>query len=157
MLILHEDLAVAIGEFAATIGELAESDLNRPLQLALKNLSDVQKKAQDLSHTQAQEDAMTFMATAEEYSRIINSVRVSNSMWFWLLFARADALFHKLAFASRVRCHRIWQNAESESRRAKQAYEAAKAQGRAPDRGTSSMAQAADVRAPFDLRLFPKA
>lgn len=72
-----EDLAIAIGEFAHSVGELAESDLNKQLVQAIRHLSEVERKAQDLQHTQAQEDAMTFMATAEEYSRIINSVRVS--------------------------------------------------------------------------------
>ena len=72
-----------------SVGELAESDLNRQLVDVLKHLSNVEKKAQDLQHTQAQEDAMTFMATAEEYSRIINSVRVSSIVA--LTFKRYDA------------------------------------------------------------------
>ena len=78
----YKELAIAISEFATSIGELAESDLNQQLLDVLKHLSNVEKKAQDLQHTQAQEDAMTFMATAEEYSRIINSVRVRFSVAF---------------------------------------------------------------------------
>lgn len=90
---MYEELAIAIGDFAASIGELAESDLSRPLQLALKHLSAVQKQAQDLSHTQAQEDTMTFMATAEEYSRIINSVRVCDGSKARLLYLNADSSY----------------------------------------------------------------
>ena len=69
-------MAVAIGEFALAIGELSGSDLGQPLSQALAVLSDVEKKAQDLQHEQAQEDIATFMSTAEEYVRIIGSVRV---------------------------------------------------------------------------------
>lgn len=57
------DLAIATGEFALSIGELSESDLSKQLCHSLAVMSDVQKKAQDLQHTQAQEDTITFMAT----------------------------------------------------------------------------------------------
>jgi sorting nexin-1/2 len=66
------DLAVAIGEFGVSVGELSESNLNRQLSLALGSLSTVEKRAQDLQHTQAQEDTITFMATGEK-SLVANS------------------------------------------------------------------------------------
>ena len=62
------DLAVAIGGFALAMGELAESDLDKQLRQVLGTLSSVEKRAQDLQHTQAQEDTITFMATGE-YTR----------------------------------------------------------------------------------------
>lgn len=89
------ELAVATGEFSLAIGELSASELSKQLSHSLAVMSDVEKRAQDLQHAQAQEDAMTFMSTgtrsplqllcvtdeimsisAEEYTRIINSVRV---------------------------------------------------------------------------------
>ncbi|KAI5120370.1 hypothetical protein M0805_006892 [Coniferiporia weirii] len=120
------ELAIAIGEFALAIGELSESDLSKQLSHSLVVMSDVEKKAQDTQHTQAQEDTTTFMSTAEEYARIINSVR--------------------MAFASRVRCHAQWQTTEVELRRVKQAHEKARSQGRIhQDRLGHSLAQIADA------------
>lgn len=51
-----------------------------------------------------------------------------------------------MAFASRVRCHALWQNAEGELRRVKQVHEKARSQGRIPqDRVGHSLVQIADV------------
>ncbi|KAH8108328.1 Vps5 C terminal like-domain-containing protein [Phellopilus nigrolimitatus] len=120
------ELANATGEFAIAIGELSGSDLSKQLSHSLNAMSDVGKKAQDLQHMQAQEDTIAFMSTAEEYARIINSVR--------------------MAFASRVRCHALWQNAEGELRRVKQVHEKARSQGRIPqDRVGHSLVQIADA------------
>ncbi|KAL5492536.1 VPS5 [Sanghuangporus weigelae] len=122
----REELAIGTGEFSLSIAELSESDLSKELCHSLSALGIVEKKAQDLQHTQAQEDTITFMTTVEEYSRIINSVR--------------------MAFASRVRCHSQWQNAESELRRVKQSYERARNQGRIPQERTGhSLAQIAEA------------
>lgn len=69
-------MAVAIGEFALAIGELSGSELSKQLSHSLAVMSDVEKKAQDLQQDQALDDATTFMNTAEEYVRLISSVRV---------------------------------------------------------------------------------
>ncbi|TDL23588.1 Vps5-domain-containing protein [Rickenella mellea] len=120
------ELATAIGEFAQTVGDLSTSDLGKQLAHSLSTMSDVEKKAQDLQQIQAQEDVATFMSIAEEYARIINSVRN--------------------AFSSRIRCYNLWQNADSEVRRVKQAHEKARSQGRIPaDRLGHSLSQIADA------------
>jgi sorting nexin-1/2 len=59
------ELSVATGEFAQNIGDLASSDV-----------ADVEQKAQNLQAIQADQDVATLMATADEYARLINSVRV---------------------------------------------------------------------------------
>lgn len=88
------ELATSIAEFSTSIGELSESDLSKDLRHSLSALAAIEKKAQDSQHVQAQEDTITLMTTGEfrpifmniaiticnlveEYSRIINSVRVS--------------------------------------------------------------------------------
>ncbi|EJD07710.1 uncharacterized protein FOMMEDRAFT_101108 [Fomitiporia mediterranea MF3/22] len=122
----REDLAIATGEFAIAVRELSESDLSKQLCHSLSVLSEAERKAQDLQHVQAQEDTMTFMTTAEEYARVINSVR--------------------MAFNSRARCHSQWQHAESELRRVKQAHEKARSQGRIPqERMSHALAQVAEA------------
>ncbi|KAL5536777.1 VPS5 [Sanghuangporus sanghuang] len=122
----REELAIGTGEFSLSITELSESDLSKELCHSLSALGIAEKKAQNLQHTQAQEDTITLMTAVEEYSRIINSVR--------------------MAFASRVRCHSQWQNAESELRRVKQSYERARSQGRIPQERTGhALAQIAEA------------
>jgi sorting nexin-1/2 len=51
--------------------------VGKQLSHSLAGLAEVQRKAQDLQAAQADQDMATLMATAEEYSRLISSVRVS--------------------------------------------------------------------------------
>ncbi|KAF8555974.1 Vps5-domain-containing protein [Imleria badia] len=106
------DLASATGEFATAVGELSASDLGEQLQQTLGALANVQQVAAEGQSVQSQQDMMTLMSTADEYSRLINSVR--------------------LAFNSRVRTYTSWQTADAEVRRARQIHERARAQGRLP-------------------------
>jgi sorting nexin-1/2 len=65
--------------------------------------------------------------TADEYARLINSVRVR------LPFLLPDEMFNdlsQLAFHGRIRTYHTWQNAENNLKRVKQAHEAARSQGR---------------------------
>jgi len=71
------ELSAATGEFAQNLGELASSDVGKQLSRSLTGLADVQRIAQDLQNVQSDQDMGTLMATADEYSRLINSVRVS--------------------------------------------------------------------------------
>lgn len=65
------------GEFAQAISDLAASDVGIQLSQSLSGLADVERKAQDLQTIQSDQDMVTILATSEEYSRLINSVRVS--------------------------------------------------------------------------------
>ena len=75
-LIVPTELSVATGEFAQHLNDLASSDVGKQLSQSLAALAEVQRKAQDLQAVQADQDMATLMATADEYSRLIHSVRV---------------------------------------------------------------------------------
>lgn len=68
---------MTIGEFAQQVSDLSASDVGRQLSVALGELADVERKAQEMQSTQSEEDCTTIMATVDEYARLINSVRVS--------------------------------------------------------------------------------
>lgn len=80
------ELSVSIGEFAQNIGELASSDVGQQLAQSLSGLAEVEQKAQEIQAIQADQDVTTLMSTADEYARLINSVRVWN-------FATTQAIF----------------------------------------------------------------
>ncbi|KAG1795190.1 Vps5 C terminal like-domain-containing protein [Suillus plorans] len=106
------ELAAATGEFATAITDLSLSDIGKQLEQFLAAMADVQRKAEEVQTIQSQQDIMTLLATADEYSRLINSVR--------------------MAFNSRTRTYTAWQNADSDVRRVKQNHERLRAQGRLP-------------------------
>ncbi|PPQ96270.1 hypothetical protein CVT26_005657 [Gymnopilus dilepis] len=106
------ELAIATGEFAQNVTELASSDVGKQLAQSLAGLAEVEKTAQDLQNIQSEQDMATLMATVDEYARLINSVR--------------------LAFASRIRVFYTWKNQESELLKTKQNHEKNRAQGRIP-------------------------
>ena len=89
------ELAIATGEFAQNVTELASSDVGKQLAQSLAGLAEVEKTAQDLQNIQSEQDMATLMATGtsfigmhfiyvlkiwavDEYARLINSVRVSD-------------------------------------------------------------------------------
>ncbi|KZT39373.1 Vps5-domain-containing protein [Sistotremastrum suecicum HHB10207 ss-3] len=117
------DVTSAIALFSDAVAALADTDLHgNAFTQTLLGLADVEKKVRDLLEAQARDDVVTVMATADEYARLINSVR--------------------LAFASRIRCHATWQAADSDVRRVRAAQEKARKQGRLPsDRLTHSLAE----------------
>lgn len=86
------DLAFATREFATTVAELSASDLGEQLQQTLGALANVEQAAAEAQNIQSQQDMITLMSTgisifklakevshdgiADEYSRLIHSVRV---------------------------------------------------------------------------------
>lgn len=87
------ELASATREFATAVAELSASDLGEQLQQTLGALADVEQVAAEAQNIQSQQDMITLMSTgisfifklakevshlgiADEYSRLINSVRV---------------------------------------------------------------------------------
>lgn len=71
------ELASAVGEFAQIVSELAASDLGKSLSHSLEALAELERKAQETESAQAREDQVTLLSTADEYARLVNSVRVS--------------------------------------------------------------------------------
>lgn len=95
------ELAAATGEFAQTLYDLAASDLGEQLSHSISGLAGVEIKLQELLRVQTEQDMITFMSTgkhsigrqpprwsltsfsADEYARLVNSVRVSSShLWY---------------------------------------------------------------------------
>ncbi|KAL7415878.1 Vps5 C terminal like-domain-containing protein, partial [Mrakia frigida] len=106
------DLAVATSDFAEAIASLAASDLSKQLSHALERLADIGRRSRDVHEDNAKGDVRTFMTTADEYIRLIASVR--------------------LAFASRVKTYLSWQSLEAESRRLRTNLEKARKAGKIP-------------------------
>ncbi|KAF8704715.1 Vps5 C terminal like, partial [Rhizoctonia solani] len=120
------EVAAATGEFAETLVVLSNSDLSKQLSQSLATLADVQKKARKLEEEQSQDDIILLMGIVDEYIRLIGSIR--------------------LAFASRIRLHAAWQNANAEAKRVRTAHEKARRQGRIPqDRVGMSMHEVAEA------------
>jgi len=118
----RNELASAVGEFAQTASDLASSDLGKSLSHSLGALAELERKAQETESAQARADQASLLSTADEYARLVNSVR--------------------MAFSSRVRVYHAWQNADAELRRIKQAHERNRAQGKiASDRLGHSYSQ----------------
>jgi len=106
----RNELASAVGEFAQIANDLSASDLGKSVSHSLEALAELERKAQETESAQAREDQATLLSTADEYARLVSSVR--------------------MAFSSRVRVYHAWQNADAELRRVKQAHERNRAQGK---------------------------
>ncbi|KAI0272519.1 Vps5 C terminal like-domain-containing protein [Gloeopeniophorella convolvens] len=106
----RNELAVAVGDFAQAISDLAASDLGKSLSHSLGALEELERKAQESESAQARADQATLLSTADEYTRLVNSVR--------------------MAFSSRVRVYHAWQAADADLRRIKQTHERNRAQGK---------------------------
>ncbi|RXW23897.1 hypothetical protein EST38_g1979 [Candolleomyces aberdarensis] len=120
------ELSGVIGEFAQAVSDLSASDVGKQLSVALGELADVERTAQEIQSTQSEQDMSTLMATVDEYARLINSVRA--------------------AFSSRIRVFYAWKNAESDLLRTKQNHERNRAQGRIPtERLGYSLSQIAEA------------
>ncbi|KAI0741589.1 Vps5 C terminal like-domain-containing protein [Daedaleopsis nitida] len=104
------EVAAAAGEFAQTVADLAACDVGGQLSASLSGLAEVEQKIQEMQSIQATQDVVTILSTADEYARLINSVR--------------------LAFSSRVRMYNVWQSADAHLRRTKQTHETNRSQGR---------------------------
>jgi sorting nexin-1/2 len=66
-----------VGEFAQTVSDLTTSDLGKSLLHSLEALAELERKAQETESAQARADQVTLLSTADEYARLVNSVRVS--------------------------------------------------------------------------------
>ena len=66
-----------MGEFAQTVSDLAASDLGKSVSHSLEALAELERKVQETESAQARADQATLLSTADEYARLVNSVRVS--------------------------------------------------------------------------------
>jgi sorting nexin-1/2 len=66
-----------VGEFAQIVNDLSASDLGKSVSHSLEALAELERKAQETESAQARADQATLLSTADEYARLISSVRVS--------------------------------------------------------------------------------
>jgi sorting nexin-1/2 len=77
-----------VGEFAQTVSELAASDLGKSLSQSLGALAELERKAQETESAQARADQASLLSTADEYARLVNSVRVSLRILVSVIYAK---------------------------------------------------------------------
>ena len=103
-------LAEAAGDFAVSLGNLAQVELSPDFSGPLQGLSDVQIRIQELYNRQAQQDVLTLGITIDEYIRLVGSV--------------------KQAFQQRQKAFHTWHGAESELQKRRNAHEKLLRQGK---------------------------
>ncbi|KAK5087968.1 Vacuolar protein sorting-associated protein vps5 [Lithohypha guttulata] len=110
VIVQRKGLAEAAGEFAVSLGSLAQVELSPMFSGPLQGLSDVQVRIKELYQRQAQADVLTLGITIDEYVRLIGSV--------------------KTAFGQRQKAYHSWHAAESELQKRRSAHDKLLRQGR---------------------------
>ena len=131
-----------MSEFAQTVGDLAVSDLRKCLLQSLGAPAELERKAQEAESAQARADQGALLNTADEYARLVNSVRVSHHVLVSDICADTDLKTpNKMIFGLHAR-----QNVDAELRHIKQTDEWNHAQGKiATDRLGHSYSQIGEV------------
>ncbi|KAJ9660828.1 Vacuolar protein sorting-associated protein vps5 [Neophaeococcomyces mojaviensis] len=110
VIVQRKGLAEAAGDFATSLGQLAQVELSPTFSGPLQGLSDVQVRIKELYQRQAQQDVLTLGITIDEYVRLIGSV--------------------KTAFGQRQKAYHSWHAAESELQKRRNAHDRLLRQGR---------------------------
>lgn len=110
VIVQRKGLAEAAGDFAVSLGSLAQVELSPTFSGPLQGLSSVQLRIQELYQRQAQADVLTLGITIDEYVRLIGSV--------------------KTAFGQRQKAYHSWHAAESELQKRRNAHDKLLRQGR---------------------------
>jgi sorting nexin-1/2 len=106
----RKTLAEAAGDFAVSLGSLAQVELSPEFSGPLHGLSEVQIRIKELYERQAQQDVLTLGITIDEYIRLIGSV--------------------KQAFTQRQKAFHTWHLAESELQKRRNTQEKLLRQGK---------------------------
>lgn len=106
----HKSLAEAAGDFAISLGNLAQVELSPSFSGPLQGLSALQLRIKELYERQAQQDVLTLGITIDEYIRLISSV--------------------KQAFSQRQKAFHSWHAAESELQKRRTTQEKLLRQGK---------------------------
>lgn len=110
VIVQRKGLSEAAGDFAISLGSLAQVELSPTFSGPLQGLSSVQLRIQELYSRQAQNDVLTLGITIDEYVRLIGSV--------------------KTAFGQRQKAYHSWHAAESELQKRRNAHDKLLRQGR---------------------------
>jgi len=122
----RKSLAVACGDFSASLHSLAAVELSPLLSGSLDGLSDVQFRIRELYDRQAQQDVLTIGIVIDEYIRLIGSC--------------------KMAFTMRQKAYHTWHTAEAELAKRKTSQDKLLRQGRSQtDRINQIGAEVADA------------
>ncbi|KAK4685193.1 sorting nexin-1/2, partial [Tremellales sp. Uapishka_1] len=119
------DMAISLSDFADSVSGLAESDLGSGMCSALARLADLTRREKENQEEQAKDDVVQLLNMADEYVRLIGSVR--------------------LAFASRIKAYHTWQNLEKEVARLQSVRERMRQSGKLGDKSASSLAEVGDA------------
>lgn len=84
-----------MGDFSQTVSDLATSDLGKSVSHSLEALAELERNAQETESAQARADQTTLLSTADEYARLVNSVRVSIMVAFHASATGADLSTHR--------------------------------------------------------------
>lgn len=106
----RKGLAEAAGDFATSLGQLAQVELSPNFSGPLQGLSDIQVRIKELYQRQAQQDVLTLGITIDEYIRLIGSV--------------------KTAFGQRQKAYHAWHAADNELHKRRAAHDKLLKQGR---------------------------
>lgn len=75
------DVAVAAGDFAQTVADLAACDVGKQLSLSLSGLAEVERKAQELQSSQANDDVITILSTGPStFSYSLCNIKLKQSI-----------------------------------------------------------------------------
>ena len=110
VVIQRKTLSEAAGDFAVSLGNLAQVELSPDFSGPLAGLSEVQIRIQQLYERQAQQDVLTLGITIDEYIRLVGSV--------------------KQAFTQRQKAFHSWHAAESELQKRRNTHEKLLRQGK---------------------------
>ncbi|KPI45171.1 Vacuolar protein sorting-associated protein vps5 [Cyphellophora attinorum] len=110
VVVQRKGLSEAAGDFAVSLGNLAQVELSPDFSGPLQGLSDVQVRIQQLYERQAQQDVLTLGITIDEYIRLVGSV--------------------KTAFQQRQKAFHSWHAAESELQKRRNAHDKLLRQGK---------------------------
>ncbi|KAH9036413.1 hypothetical protein EDB84DRAFT_1675808 [Lactarius hengduanensis] len=100
-------LAGDVGVFAQAVSDLATSDLGKSLSYFLEALAELQRRTQEVESAQVRADQASLLSAADEYARIVNSVRVSRRVLISDICAHTDSNLLRDGFSSRVRVYCI--------------------------------------------------
>lgn len=93
----------SVREFAQTVSSRAPSDLGRFLSMLLGALAKLERKAQVTGSAQARADQASLLSTADEYARLVNSLRVSHRVPLFDICADTDLKTpNKMTLSSRA-------------------------------------------------------
>lgn len=80
----RSQLAAASSELMSALNNLSTCELSAPVKEAFTKMADLEKRKAEIGEMQTKDEEQILLATAENYARLISSIRVSGSLLFSL-------------------------------------------------------------------------